>query len=301
VTPVRRLGTWLLPTLAACVFVGLGVGFALLVTTRKATLETLVITTLPSSAMVTIDGKLLGPSPVRIDNVAIGSHSVILAKDGFHTLEQQFRVDEDLDEPLLFELEALPPAGAAKGTPEERTLEFARLAEAALADGHLVSPYSGSALYYADALQSVDRTSALAEELRQRIRASLLTQARDLVDDDPKAAAAIAEQLLRAFPNDSGLRSAIDDLAIEASPYSARVTHLHGYGSCRGVLSIARERVTYDTSRRDHAFSYLVKNVRVQRSGSVLLIQYGRERQPFQCGSTSVAERFLRAASQPYR
>lgn len=292
---VRRAREWLVPTVAAAAFVIIGVGFVALLESREATIETLVITTVPSGAMITLDGRMLGPAPVRVDNVSVGKHAINVVKEGFVALDDTVVVDEEIDEPLSFELHAVPPRGAA-GTPAEgHAIEYARLAEAAFDDGHLVSPYSGSALYYADALQSVDRASPLPDELRQRIRLALLAQARDLTPHDPKSASAIYDQLLRAFPNDADVRAAIADEEEANAPTAANVTHLHTRGSCTGTLAITRTNVRFRSSRRDHTFSFPVRGIRLERQGDVLILRSGGRQQRLRCVSRDVARRLVRA------
>jgi hypothetical protein len=238
---------------------------------------------------------MLGPAPVRIDNVSIGKHAINVVKEGFVALDDTVVIDEELDEPLSFELQAVPPRGAVGSPAEGHAIEYARLAEAAFDAGHLVSPYAGSALYYADALQSVDRASPLPDELRQRIRLVLLAQARALARRDPTSASAIYDQLLRAFPNDRDVRAAIADEEEANAPTVAAVTHQHGRGACTGTLAIARTNVRYRSSRRDHAFSFPVRGIRIQRQGDVLILGSGRRQQRLRCVSSDVARRLVRA------
>ena len=109
--PGRML--WVLAFAAAAVFVALAVAFAMLLTSRKKTVDALVIVTLPSGAEVVFDGKPLGPSPVKLEGVRIGTHVLSASKDGFVAAEQEVVVTDGHDEPVELELKPVAPPGRA--------------------------------------------------------------------------------------------------------------------------------------------------------------------------------------------
>jgi Flp pilus assembly protein TadD len=211
--PVRVRKLWLLAAAAGALLVTLAVAFGLLLTARKKTVDALVVVTLPSGAEVTFDGASLGPSPVKLDGVRIGAHTVRVMKDGFTPIERQVDVDADMDIPLEFDLKPIAPPGSVARTPEEQVQEFTGLAEDAFSRGDLTVPTDRSALYYADAILSLDRNNAYATGMRDRIREALLSAARTATrqKDFERAKEAYA-QLVAAIPGDaegtSGLAAA---------------------------------------------------------------------------------------------
>jgi tetratricopeptide (TPR) repeat protein len=234
---------------AAAVFVALAVAFALLLTSRKKTVDALVIVTLPSGAEVVFDGKPLGPSPVKLEGVRIGTHVLQASKDGFVAAEQEVIVTDDHDEPVELELKPVAPPGSVARTPDEQIEEFTSLAEDAVARGELVVPIDRSALYYADAILSLDRKNHFAHDMRGRIRSRLLADAREAtVERDFTRAKEAYEQLLQAYPGDpegaAGLEAIGDHLRRERS----RVQELVSRGEAAleaGRLIAPAERSAY--------------------------------------------------------
>jgi PEGA domain-containing protein len=211
----RRL--WPLAVATGLVLVALAVAFALLLAAHKRTVDALVIVTVPSAAEVIFDGRPLGPAPIRLEDVRVGPHTVRVAKDGFVAAEQQVEVDPDNDDPLEFDLKPIAPPGSVARTPAEQVSEFAALAEDALSRGDLVVPPDRSALYYAEAMLSLDRGNDDALRLTERIRTGLLDEARAaLKHRDFAHAKAVYAQVLAAFPNDpegtSGLATTEEQL-----------------------------------------------------------------------------------------
>lgn len=199
---------WPLAVVSATVLVSLAVAFAFLLTASKKTVDALVIVTLPSGAEVRFDGKPLGPAPVKLEGVRIGTHTVQVTKEGFNSLEREIDVGGDSDDPLEFDLRPIAPPGSLARTPAEQVEEFTGLAEDALARGDLVLPVDRSVLYYADAILSLDRSNQYAHELRDRIRAKLYADARSAVAaKDSIRAKQIYGEILRAFPHDTDTKA----------------------------------------------------------------------------------------------
>jgi tetratricopeptide (TPR) repeat protein len=247
--PSRRL--WLLATVAGAVFVALAVAFALLVTSRSRTVDALVIVTLPSSAEVVFDGKPLGPAPVKLEGVRVGAHVVTASKDGFVAVEQEIFVEEGHDEPVEIELKPIAPFGSVARTPAEQIEEFTSLAEDAVTRGELVIPVDRSALYYADAILSLDRKNRFAHDLRGAIRTRLLADARAAVAArDLTRAREVYEQLELAFPGEegaAGLSGVVEQLRRERS----RVAEL----VARGEAALRAGRLIEPADRSAYAFA----------------------------------------------
>ena len=209
-TARRSWRLWVAAFAAAAVLVTLAVAFAMLLSSRKTTLDALVIVTIPSGAEVIFDGASLGPAPVRLEGVRLGSHVVRAEKEGFTGAEVEVSLDEDFDEPVELKLKPMAPPGSVARTPREQIEEFTALAEDAFGRGDLVVPADRSALYYADAILSLDAQSAYAAEMRERIRTRLLTDAHAAAarKDLPRAKEAYG-QLLLLFPGDADSRTGL--------------------------------------------------------------------------------------------
>jgi hypothetical protein len=295
VIAARRIRSWALPALAATLFLTIGIGSAILLTSKKRTLDSLVITTVPSGATVTLDGKLLGPSPVRLENVPLGPHSIQATKDGFLPLEERTDIQEDLDEPLTLELRAEPPRGTAGGTADEHVAEYIRLAEAAFDTEHFVSPYHESALYYADAVRSVAKTSSYPDEMRARIRGTMIDRARQAERRDPTSSVAILDQLARAFPNDPDVDAAIREENEQTGSIAATVDHVHESGACTGTLAASRLTLRFASTVPEHSFTASGSSVLLSTSGRTLELRIGRRMPRFRFPSREALTRFVRS------
>lgn len=212
----------LLAVAAAAVLVSLAVAFGLLLTARKATLDALVIVTIPSGAEVHFDGRSLGPAPVTLEGVRVGPHTVRAVKEGFLPVEQEVALAADRDAPLELKLKPIAPPGSVARTPAEQIDEFTSLAEDAFARGELVLPADRSALYYTDAILAIDRKSGYAREMRARIRARLVEDAKAAsARKDLVRAKAAYDQLRQSFPGDpeaaAGLAAVDEQLRRERS------------------------------------------------------------------------------------
>ena len=176
-----RRGAWALGLVSVALLVSLSVAFYKMMTARPATVDALVLYTVPSGAEVTWDGKPLGKSPLKLESVGLGTHTVRAEKEGFVTVEQEVVVAEDLDDPVEISLRPVPLPGSTAATPDEQIAEYSGLAEKAFAKGEYVRPPSRNALYYADAIAAIDRTNEFQKKMRERIRAALLAEAKRLL------------------------------------------------------------------------------------------------------------------------
>lgn len=209
----RRL--WPFAVVACGVLVALTAATWLLFTAPPSTTDDFVIVSSPSGADVQFDGAPLGPSPVKLDRVSVGLHRLRIFKEGFVSFDDNVRVDLERDGPLRITLKPIAPEGSAARTTDEQISEFSRLAQTAFNRGALVDPYLNSALYYADAILSIDATNQAAADMRARIRERLLeTGHRALERREYTRAKAVFQQLLAAFPGDpeggAGLEAARD-------------------------------------------------------------------------------------------
>jgi hypothetical protein len=199
-----RRRAWALGLISVALLVSLSAAFYKMMTARPTTIDALVLYTVPAGADVTWDGKPLGKSPLKLERVGLGTHTVRAEKAGFVPVEQEVVVDEDLDDPVEISLHPVPLPGSSAATPDQQIAEYSSLAEKAFAKGAYIRPPSRNALYYADAIAAIDRTSEFPKKMRDRIRVALLAEAqRALSRKDNVRAKAAYEDVLANFPGDA--------------------------------------------------------------------------------------------------
>jgi len=103
--------------LAACVIIVLAALGPLAAAARETTGGTIYLTTFPSGADTWVDGAYVGHSPVLVDALSLGKHTITAAKTGWRSHEMRVMVSER--EPfqfINFSLERDPSAATANGT-----------------------------------------------------------------------------------------------------------------------------------------------------------------------------------------
>jgi hypothetical protein len=165
------------------VYTVISAGFIVLLATAIVLLTTLnpesgilSIATNPTRATVTIDGKIIGQTPITVQ-VPTGTHHVVISKDGYRTLERAIFTDPSAPEASYdFLLEtALHTITHADKT--EQIEKLKRLAEDAFKRGDYVAPENDNALYYINQLQQLVPDEPFVTQLRERIRQALRQQA----------------------------------------------------------------------------------------------------------------------------
>jgi tetratricopeptide (TPR) repeat protein len=179
-----------------------------LITKKPSTADQLVILTVPSGAMVALDGKEYGRSPVKLEKVPIGTYRLTITKDGFQDIYQEIVIDQ-AQASVEFRLKPLPPSEAADLSPEQQIAEYRRRAEEAFGRAYYAMPYEGSALYYTDVILGVEQSNQFALELRERIRKALhqsaeSARARGYIGQ----AQEIYDLLVEYYPKDDEARAA---------------------------------------------------------------------------------------------
>ncbi|HSE38402.1 MAG TPA: PEGA domain-containing protein [Blastocatellia bacterium] len=159
---------WLLAAVSALLLTGLTIAGIYLVTKKPSTVDQLVILTVPSGAEIKLDSKDYGHSPVKLEQLAIGTYTLTISKDGYEPIVESLTVVES--GPIERKLRPIPPAEGVGLTSEEQIRQFQQLAEEAFSRGYYGMVYEGSALYYADNVRTIDPNSAFATEMRERIR-----------------------------------------------------------------------------------------------------------------------------------
>src|SRR6185369_16907548 len=105
---------------------------------------------------------------VKLEQLAIGTYTLTITKEGFESIEQPITVSES--GPVEFKLKPVLPVEAANLPTEEQINRFQQQAEEALARGYYGLPYGGSALYYADLILRLESNNPFAAEMRERVR-----------------------------------------------------------------------------------------------------------------------------------
>jgi tetratricopeptide (TPR) repeat protein len=226
-TPGASTGNrwWLLAAVSAVILTTLTVAGVYLVTKRPSTVDQLVILTVPSGADIRLDSKDYGHSPVKLERLAIGTHTVTISKDGFETIEEALTVAES--GPVEYKLKPVPPSEAIGMPPEEQIRTYQLRAEEALARGNYGVVYLGSALYYTDYIQNLDSTNAFAAEMRERIRNAAHQSAQAAI---PRGDLAQAQELynflIEYYPTDEEARTAAARLENQLSARRGEVREL---------------------------------------------------------------------------
>jgi tetratricopeptide (TPR) repeat protein len=237
---------------AAVVLVALGVAFVMLLSAPKATVDDVVIVTLPSGADVYFDGKPLGPAPVKLADVRVGEHTIRAEKAGFSAAETTVSISQDDDDSLELKLKPIAPPGSVARTPAEQIAEFTSLAEDAFARDDMVVPADRSALYYADAILSLDPKSEYARALRDRILERLLADAKAAASrKDLLHARSAYEHVLELFPNDEEARNAVAAIEEQLRREESRVQEF----LAAGRRALRDGRLVEPEGRSAHAYA----------------------------------------------
>ena len=129
----RKAGAlWrLMAAISALILTALTIAGVYLLTKKPSTVDQLVILTVPSGAEISLDSKGYGHSPVKLEQLPIGTYTLTITKEGFEPIVKQVTISES--QPLEFKLKPLAPSGTAGLTAEE----YQRAAEEAFAAGIL--------------------------------------------------------------------------------------------------------------------------------------------------------------------
>jgi len=220
-------GRWTIVTVACAILLTLlSVAGIILVTRPRATVDQLLILTVPSGAEVTFDGKALGPSPVKLEGVRMGTHKVIVTKEGYQLVQEDAAISDSTV--LDYKLKLLPPPGS-EGLPEGEALQqYKQNMEDAFARGDYAIPYSPrSALYFAQLILDRDGSNTAALEMRDRVRDALVQSAHSAMSRlDLAQAQEIVSVLAQHFPNDEDARAAAANLEAQIAIHRSDVREL---------------------------------------------------------------------------
>lgn len=217
---------WLFAAVSAIFLTALTLAGVYLVTKKPSTVDQLVILTVPSGAEIKLDAKDYGHSPVKLEQLAIGTYTLTITKEGFESIEQPITVSES--GPVEFKLKPVLPVEAANLTTEEQIKRFQQQAEEALAQGYYGLPYEGSALYYADLISRLDTSrNAFADEMRERVRKAAHQAGQTAIQRaDLAQAQEVYSFLIEYYPSDEEARVAAAKLENQLSARRGEVRDL---------------------------------------------------------------------------
>jgi len=135
---------------------------------RSATVDQLVILTVPSGAAVNLNGKSYGTTPVKIEQIIAGNYQLTITKENFEPIDRIIPISDS--QPLEFTLQPLTPSEVIALSKEERLNRYRQQAEDAFANSHLAIPFKDSALYYLSLLIGEDPGNQFALDMRERVR-----------------------------------------------------------------------------------------------------------------------------------
>ena len=197
--------------LALCAVSGFTAAF--LYQYMKPKYGTLTIRTTPDEAMVFVDGKLVGVSPLNIPKLASGGHEIRAAREGYDDIVQHVRVAPYADDTLHWTLSPAVPRLSV-----EQLAEIAGLREkleSAIKENILLPPPEEyNALYYADRILAIDPANKEALDAREQVADSLRRQAELAYARENWAESARQyERLALIYPDDDSIDERRADVA----------------------------------------------------------------------------------------
>lgn len=223
----RRAGAmWrVLAASTALILVGLTVATIFLITKKPSTVDQLVIMTVPSGAEVRINSKDYGHSPVKLEQMPIGTYTLEISKEGFAPVVEQIVISES--QWLERKLATLPPPGNPGLSAEERIARYQRAAEEAFNRRRFGALYPDSALYYADLIIWLDQANQFALDMRENVRKALHQSAKTALQrKDSAQALEIYESLVDNFVDDEDARLAKTKLEAQLAARRGEVREL---------------------------------------------------------------------------
>jgi tetratricopeptide (TPR) repeat protein len=216
---------WLLAAVSALMLTALTIAAIYLVTKKPSTVDQLVILTVPSGADIRLDSKDYGHSPVKLEQLAIGTYTLTISKEGFESIVEALTVAES--GPIERKLKPVLPSESVNLPAEEQIKQFQQQAEDAFARGYYGAVYEGSALNYADMIGRLDPNNAFAAEMRERVRNAAHQSAQAAIPrGDLAQAQEIYNFLVENYPDDEEARAAIIRLENQLSARRGEVRDL---------------------------------------------------------------------------
>lgn len=179
----------------------------------------LMIKTTPPEALISVDGKMLGVSPLTLPSLRSGGHQVRITKEGYREFVQQITVIPYATENLHWNLEPIVPQLSNE---QLAAIEaWRKKLESALKENILLPPPEDyNVLYFANKILAIDPAHPYAGEVKSRLADSLrqvaeLAYAReDWLESEKQY-----KNLALLFPHDISIGERLGDIAakLEAS------------------------------------------------------------------------------------
>jgi tetratricopeptide (TPR) repeat protein len=224
---------WILAASSALLITALVAAVVYLITKKPSIVDQVVILTVPSGAEIRLDSKSYGNSPVKLEQVKVGTYTLTISKDSYETITKQVEISDA--GPLEFNLKRVTPSEAADKSPEERIKMYRQDIEDALASNRLIWPAENNAFYFSELLLGEEPANQYALETKEVIRKRQLQAA--------QAAAARGD-----------LGDAKDMLSLLREYYSKDAEVLAAASRLEAQLSARRGEVRDWIRRADEAF-----------------------------------------------
>ncbi|MDR0311296.1 MAG: tetratricopeptide repeat protein [Acidobacteriota bacterium] len=173
----------------------------------------LTIRTTPDEALVYVDGKALGASPLNIPRLKSGAHEIRIRKEGYNDLVEQIRVAPYAEDTRHWTLAPVVPRLS-----EEQLAEIAGLSEklklAQKENILLPPPEDYNVLYFADKILAIDPADSGAIAAREQVADSLRRQAELAYARENWAESAKQyERLALLYPDDDSIEAILEDVS----------------------------------------------------------------------------------------
>ncbi len=173
----------------------------------------LTVKTTPVGALVSIDGKVRGTSPLSIGNLPSGGHQVGVRLEGYREQTRQVMVIPYATESVHWELEPVVPRLSNEQLAEIEAL--GRKLDGALKDNILLPPPEDyNVLYFVDRILEIDPANKDAADTRARLadtfrrRAELAYAREDWLESEKQY-----KNLLLLFPEDGAIGERLEEIA----------------------------------------------------------------------------------------
>ena len=173
----------------------------------------LTIRTTPGEALVYVDGKARGASPLNILDLVSGGHEIRITKEGYNDLVQQVRVAPYAEDTLNLTLSPIVPQLSGEQLAE--IAELREKLESARKENILLPPPDDyNVLYFADKILAIDPADGGAAEAREQVADSLRRQAElAYARENWTESAKQYEKLALMLPGDDSINERLADIA----------------------------------------------------------------------------------------
>lgn len=216
---------WLVAAFAALALTILAGAAIYLITRKPSTIDQLVILTVPSGAEVKLNSIDYGYSPVKLEQLPVGTYTLTITKEGFETITEEIPISESPLQPLEFKLKPRLPRDLLNLSLEERQ----QRAEDAFAAGRYGQPFEESALWYAKLIYEEDPLNQFAIDMLERVRKALHEEADAAIKrGDFVTAKDTYSQLIAHYPEDKDAQAALARLESQLAARKGEVNDLIG-------------------------------------------------------------------------